>query len=130
MKKALLTTLITTALALVVTLPASAQEEKKKKQDPNAERTIRGTGTCAKCDLGETDKCQNVIQTTRKDKEGKEQKVTFYLADNDVSKAFHKEVCKGAKPVVAVGKVARDGGKQILTVSKIEVSEGKAKKKE
>jgi uncharacterized membrane protein len=129
MKKLILAAFITTALAFAVALPAAAQEKKeeKKKADPNAERTIRGTGTCAKCDLGEGDKCQNVIQVTRKDKEGKETKSTIYLADNQVSKDFHATICKAAKPVVAVGKVAREGGKQILTATKIEVSEGKKK---
>jgi len=129
MKKLIITTIITAALALAASLPAIAQEKKeeKKKADPNAERTIRGLGTCAKCDLGEGDKCQNVIQVTRKDKEGKETKTTIYLADNQVSKDFHGTICKAAKPVVAVGKVAREGGKQILTATKIEVSEAKKK---
>ena len=130
MNKKFLTTLLSAAVALTVTLPSNAAEKnEKKKADPNAERTIRGTGTCAKCDLGETDKCVNVIQTTRKDKEGKEAKVTFYLEDNQVSKDFHSEICKAAKPVVAKGKVKRDGKKQVLVAASIELDKGKGKGK-
>ncbi len=123
MKRFLTSTIITAALALAITLPATAQE--KKKADPNAERTIRGSGTCAKCDLGEADKCANVIQTVRKDKEGKEVKATLWLEDNQVSKDFHSQICKGAKPVVAKGTVKRDGKKQVLVATSIELDKGK-----
>jgi hypothetical protein len=82
------------------------------------ERTITGEAKCAKCMLKETDKCQTVIQT--ENKRGKT--VTYYLTDNDVSKAFHPNVCKEAKKVTATGTVKKVGGKQELTASKIELA--------
>ena len=80
------------------------------------EKTITGEGKCAKCALKETEKCQNVIQAKEGDKT-----VTYYLADNDVSKAYHKDnLCKGSKQVTATGEVSEKDGKKILTASKIE----------
>jgi hypothetical protein len=84
--------------------------------DKGKEVTITGEGKCAKCILKETDKCQNAIQTTQ---DGK--KVTYYLADNDVSKNFHDDLCKEAKKVTATGTVKEVDGKKELTVTKIEV---------
>lgn len=84
--------------------------------DKGKEVTITGEGQCAKCILKETDKCQNAIQTTQ---DGK--KVTYYLADNDVSKNFHDDLCKEAKKVTATGTVKEVDGKKELTVTKIEV---------
>src|SRR5438445_1300596 len=87
-------------------------------EDKGKEVTITGEGKCAKCILKETDKCQNAIQTTQ---DGK--KVTYYLADNDVSKNFHDDLCKEAKKVTATGTVKEVDGKKELTVTKIEVVE-------
>jgi hypothetical protein len=84
--------------------------------DKGKEVTITGEGQCAKCILKETDKCQNAIQTTQNGK-----KVTYYLADNDVSKNFHDDLCKEAKKVTATGTVKEVDGKKELTVTKIEV---------
>jgi hypothetical protein len=84
--------------------------------DKGKEVTITGEGQCAKCILKETDKCQNAIQTSQ---DGK--KVTYYLADNDVSKNFHDDLCKEAKKVTATGTVKEVDGKKELTVTKIEV---------
>jgi hypothetical protein len=80
-----------------------------------AEKTIVGEGQCAKCSLGETKTCQNVVVTKE---EG-----TYYLAQNAVSKAFHKNVCQTIKTVRATGEVSEDAGKKVLTASKIEVVE-------
>jgi hypothetical protein len=80
-------------------------------------QTITGDCKCAKCALHETDKCQNAIQTT---KDGKT--VTYYLVDNDVSKGFHENVCKGTEKVTATGTVKEKDGKMMLTVSKIEAA--------
>ncbi len=81
------------------------------------ERTITGEAKCAKCALHETDKCQTVIQA-----EGKNGKtVTYYLADNDVAKNFHEQVCKESKKVTATGTAKKgEGGKMEFTASKIE----------
>ena len=74
--------------------------------------TIKGEGQCAKCSLKETKTCQNAIKAW----DGK----TYYLAENDTSKAFHKTLCTDKVAVSAVGTVKEVDGKQVLTVSKIE----------
>ena len=79
--------------------------------------TITGDGTCGKCALKETDKCQNVIQV---DKKGK--KVNYYLVQNDVSKEFHENLCKEAKKVTATGTVKKVDGKLELTATKLELA--------
>ena len=80
------------------------------------EETLKGKVTCAKCDLGETEKCQNVLIVKDGDKE-----VKYYLADNKTSKDFHGKVCKKAKDDVTVtGVVSEKDGKKVLTASKIE----------
>lgn len=95
-------------LMLALATPTFAAEKPK-------EKTITGEAKCAKCMLKETDKCQTVIQV-----EGKNGKtVKYYLADNDVSKAFHENVCTEAKKVTATGTVKKVEGKNELTVSKI-----------
>jgi len=38
--------------------------------------------------------------------------VSYYVADNDVAKAFHENVCKEAKKVTATGTVAKVDGKE------------------
>ena len=71
---------------------------------------------CAKCVLHETKECQNVLQVQ---KDGKT--VNYYLAQNDISKAFHVNICTTAgEKVTATGTVSEKDGKQVMTVSKIE----------
>jgi hypothetical protein len=111
------TTILLTAVAglilLAVTTPSFAADS-----GTNKERTITGDAKCAKCALHEGEKCQTVIQLENK----KGKTVTYYLAENDVSKAFHENVCKGAKKVTATGTVKKVDGKNELTVSKIELA--------
>jgi len=80
--------------------------------------TITGKGMCAKCELKQSETCQNVIQA---EKGGK--KVTYYLADNDVSKDFHGKICKAPRKVTATGTVKEVNGKLELTATKIELAE-------
>jgi hypothetical protein len=96
--------------ALLVTVLATTAVAASK------EVTITGEGTCAKCGLHETDKCQTVIQAQE---DGKT--VTYYLAQNKVSKNFHENVCKEAHNVTATGTVKEKDGKKVLTASKIEL---------
>ena len=111
MKKAsLLLTGIVGLLFLALATPAFADDKGK-------ERTITGEAKCAKCMLKEGDKCQTVIQAENKN--GK--MVSYYVADNDVAKAFHENVCKEAKKVTATGTVAKVDGKSEITLSKIEL---------
>jgi RecG-like helicase len=92
-------------LSLATSLPARAEGK---------EVTLKGEAKCAKCSLHEGDKCQTVIQTKE---DGKT--VTYYVAQNDVAKAFHKEVCQDSKKVTATGKVEEADGKKKLTLAKI-----------
>jgi hypothetical protein len=96
---------------LLVALAATVLAADKPK-----EVTITGEAKCAKCALKESDKCQTVIQTQENGKT-----VSYYLADNDASKTFHKNVCEETKKATATGTVATVAGKQTLTVSKIEL---------
>ena len=100
-------------LLLALATPAFAEDKEAK----GKEVTISGESKCAKCILKEGDKCQNTIQTTEHGK-----KVTYYLADNDVSKNFHEDLCKEAKKVTATGTVTEVDGKKELTASKIELA--------
>ena len=99
---------IASLLLLAFATPTFAADQPK-------EKTITGEAMCAKCKLKEGDKCQTVIQVENKN--GK--KVNYYLTENDVSKAFHENVCKEAKKVTATGTVKKVEGKNEFTVSKI-----------
>lgn len=96
------------ALVGLLAIPAFAADK---------EVTITGKGTCAKCALHQTDKCQTVIQTEENGKT-----VTYYLAQNDKSKDFHENVCKKPETITATGTVKEEDGKKVLTASKIEES--------
>ena len=113
MMKKLLLAGVAGIMLLALATPVFAADGTKAK-----ERTIKGEAKCAKCSLKESDKCQTVIQTENK----KGKTVTYYLADNDVAKKFHHEVCSEAKKVTAKGTVKKVDGKQVLTVSDIEVA--------
>ena len=81
-----------------------------------ADKTITGDGMCAKCELKEAKECQNAIKV----KEGGKT-VTYYLVQNDVSKKFHKNVCKSTEKVKATGTVKEVDGKMELTPTKIDL---------
>ncbi len=99
-------------LLLALATPAFAADSPK-------EKTITGEAKCAKCLLHEGDKCQTVIQVENK----KGKTVSYYLTENDVSKAFHENVCKEAKKVTATGTVKKVEGKNEFTVSKIALAD-------
>jgi hypothetical protein len=79
--------------------------------------TFAGDAKCAKCMLKEGKTCQTVIQV---EKNGKT--VNYYVADNDVSKSFHEDVCHATKKVTATGTVKKNDGKNAVTLSKIDVA--------
>jgi hypothetical protein len=79
--------------------------------------TVKGEAKCAMCMLHEGTACKTVIQT-----ESHGKTVTYYLADNDVSKGFHDNVCHGGEKVVAKGTVTEVDGKKTLTLTKLEVA--------
>ena len=79
---------------------------------------IQGDGTCAKCDLKTATECQNAIIVTGAD--GK--KETILCDANDVSKAFHGKICKGAEKVTAEGVISVKDGKKTIALTKIELA--------
>ena len=87
--------------SLVVGLSLSAWADK-----------VEGEASCAKCALKEADKCQTVITTAKGDK--------LYVAQNDIAKGFHKEVCKASAKVTAEGTIAEKDGKKTITLTKID----------
>jgi len=95
------------ACALAVAGMARAADEIK---------TLAGEAKCAKCELKSQDTCQTVIQVKEGDKT-----VTYYVAPNDVAKAFHKEVCHGPEQVTATGTIKTVDGKLMLTASAIDL---------
>ena len=101
------------ALVLAVNTGSVVAKEKTK------EVTITGEAKCAKCMLKEAGvtKCETVIQVEKKG-----QTHNFYIVENDISKAFHEDICHGAKKVTATGKTAKVGGKTELTLTKIDAA--------
>lgn len=77
--------------------------------------TLKGTITCAKCDLGKETTCMTVIVAKDKDKKD----VTYYF-DTAGSKKYHGKVCTEAKPGSVTGVVATKDEKHTITVSKVE----------
>ena len=82
----------------------------------DAAKTIVGEAMCAKCELKSQDKCQTVIQVKEGDKV-----VTYYVAPNEVAKAFHGTICRDRALVIATGTITTVDGKQMLTASAIDV---------
>jgi len=109
-----------TIIASVAALMLAANTTVLAKDNPKGKQiTITGEAKCAKCILKEADakECKTVIEAEKKN--GKAQE--FYVVDNEISKAFHEDVCHSAKKVKATGTVAKVDGKQELTLTKIEV---------
>ena len=62
---------------------------------------LEGKATCAKCDLGTSDKCRAAVVV--KGADGKE--VVYLSEANDQSKKLHSEICKGGKDGTIEGTV-------------------------
>src|ERR1700730_4435279 len=98
------------ALVFALALTASAEEKKADKA-----KTYEGTLTCAKCDLKIESKCTTVLKVKDGDKD-----VIYYL-DDASGKKNHKAICTEAKKAKVTGTVKKDGDKQILTATKVEI---------
>lgn len=81
------------------------------------EQTLTGKGECAKCSLGKTKACQMAI-TVKED--GKDN--TYLLVNNEVAKAFHKNICQESKDVSVTGTIKEEDGKKVIEPKKIEVA--------
>ena len=126
MKK--LTTLFTMAALAFSIAVVDAADDKKKKRDPNAARTIKGTLKCAKCALKKTEECQAALEIKRKGKDGKETARIIMIKNDDVSKAFHKEICKADVFAAVTGKFEGNRKNRILVATKIEKAKPRKKK--
>lgn len=109
--RAVLSMVLGLAVVLALTATAKAADE---------EKTLKGSITCAKCDLKlkDADKCATVIKVKEK-KDGKDVDVIYYF-DAKGDKDNHKDICKGAKDGTVTGKVTEKDGKKIVTVTKLE----------
>ncbi|MEO8616408.1 MAG: DUF6370 family protein [Luteolibacter sp.] len=111
--KTIITSIMSVALsAFVLSSNAPAAEESMAKPV-----TMKGTATCAKCDLGTEKECTTVLQV----KEG--DKTITYLLAGKADKDWHKKICKGPKEVTATGTVTEKDGKKIMDVTAIEMTE-------
>jgi hypothetical protein len=93
---------------LALSTLAKAQEEKGK------ETTLKGTITCAKCDLKEAEKCQTVIKVNE---DGKD--VVYYF-DNSSHKKNHKAICMDPKKGTVKGVVTEKDGKKWIAATSVE----------
>ena len=78
-------------------------------QAQDKEVTLKGSITCAKCDLKLETKCTTVIKT---DKD-----VVYF--DDATGKKYHKDICQAGKAGSVTGKVAEKDKKKTITVSKV-----------
>ena len=101
---------MTLGLAVVFVVAIGVRAEKNKGE----EKTLKGTITCAKCDLKATDKCHTVIKVSE---DGKD--VVYYF-DKAGDKKNHKTICMEPKKGTVTGTVSEKDGKMYVKVSKVE----------
>jgi hypothetical protein len=101
MIKRTLAVIVATAFLASLAIPVMAAEE-----------TIKGEAVCTKCQLHETAKCGTAIRVGS---------TIYYVKNNKVAKAFHKDVCQASAKVVATGEVTEKDGKKTITLTKIEL---------
>jgi uncharacterized protein DUF6370 len=95
-------------LGLAVLLTASANAGGDKK-----EVTLKGTITCAKCDLAVEKACATVI-VVKKDKKD----VTYYFT-KESNKKYHGDICTEAKKGSVTGTLSKDGKKDVIAVKEL-----------
>jgi len=98
---------LTVALSfcLVLALVSQARAE---------EKTLKGKITCARRDLGKSDKCETVIQVKEGDKE------VIYYFDADSHKKYHGKVCSKGADGTVTGTVSKQGDKMVVKATKVE----------
>jgi hypothetical protein len=101
--------LLAVALLFAFTVSARAEEGKKV--------TLKGTITCAKCDLKIEKACTTVIKVKEKDKD-----VVYYF-DPASGKKHHKAICTEPKKGTVTGTVEKKGDKMVITVSELKFDE-------
>jgi len=106
--KAAWSMLVVLAVAMFLIVAANAQDKDK-------EVTLKGTITCAKCDLkvpGQTS-CATVISVKEGDKD-----VVYYF-DKETHKKNHATICKEPMKGEVKGTVAEAEGKKTIKVSEV-----------
>jgi len=78
------------------------------------EKVVTGVAKCGKCALNESKTCQTVIEVKNANK-----KTLYWLADNEVSKNFHKTICTEPKNVKATLSLAGPKGSKVYTAKSI-----------
>jgi hypothetical protein len=96
-------------LAVVLAFVVGTRAEDKKE-----EKTLKGTITCGKCDLKESEKCHTVIKVKDGDKE-----VVYWFTGKNIKKN-HADICQGAKQGSVTGTVSEKEGKHYVDVTKVE----------
>ncbi len=112
--KALAKTLLGLAMIFALVLMVQAEE---KKGTGGKERTLKGTITCAKCDLKETDKCMTVIKVS---KGGKDR---VYYFDPASHKKLHGKICTSPKEGEVTGTVSKKGDKMMVKVKDVKFND-------
>ena len=96
--------------ALFLSAGADGGEKKAK-----GEVTVKGTITCAKCDLGKEKTCMTVVVDKKND--------TVYYFDPAGHKKHHGKVCTDAKEGTVTGTVGTKGDKKTITVKNVTFKE-------
>jgi hypothetical protein len=94
---------------LLLTAGANLANDKKAEK----EVTLKGLICCNKCELGNTTKCETVIQV-KKDKEE-----TVYIFDAAAHKKYHGGICNDPKKGSVTGTVKDVDKKKVITVTKV-----------
>ena len=81
-------------------------------QEKDKEVTVKGTITCAKCDLGVSKACATVIVTKEQGKD-----VTIYF-DTASNKKYHGDTCTEAKKGSVTGVITEKDSKKTVAVAK------------
>ena len=98
------------AALVVASGPNFAQDKKDEKPS-----VLKGTITCAKCDLKLQKACATVIVV--KGETDKKDLVIFF--DKDSNKKYHGDTCSDPKKGSVEGVVADEGKKKVVTVKKL-----------
>ncbi|MCS7167955.1 MAG: DUF6370 family protein [Gemmatales bacterium] len=96
---------VVSAMALLVAVGLTQAQDK--------EVTLKGTITCAKCELKKDNECATVILVKE---DGKE---LVYYFDQEAHKKYHGEICTGGKDGVVAGTVIKEKDKLVIKVSKL-----------
>lgn len=98
------------SLAALISSGLTAGDKKEAKT-----AVLKGTITCAKCDLGKADACATVI-VVKNDKK----KDVVYWFDKAGHDKHHSAVCTEAKAGTVKGVVEKMGDKNVIVVKELE----------